>query len=288
MEALPAWFWLTFAALFGAVWGSFLNVVIVRLPLGESVVSPGSRCLSCGAPVAWYDNLPVLSYLILRGKCRACGARFSPRYALVEALMAAAGAVAVHVFGPTPAALGFYAFFWLLAGIAAIDLEHWIIPHELSWSGIGVGLVFSPWNPRATWKGALLGAGVAWAAFTLLSIVGEKVFKKEALGLGDRWLLAMEGAFLGAGALLPIVFLSSLQGSVVGLLLIAIGRAQTGKPKPSAVTLAGQGEEAEDRWVPPRNAIPFGPFLALAGVEWLLFGPDAWHWYVEKLAAAAR
>jgi leader peptidase (prepilin peptidase) / N-methyltransferase len=277
---------------FGAVWGSFLNVVIVRLPRGESVVSPGSRCMSCGAPVAWYDNLPVLSYLILRGKCRKCGVAFSPRYALVEALMGAAGVAAVQLWGATLPALGFYVFFWLLVGIAAIDLAHWIIPHELSWTGIGLGLLFSPWNPRVSWRSALLGAVVAWGVFTVLSVVGERIFKKEALGLGDRWLLAMEGAFLGPGALLPIVFLSSLQGSVIGLLLIAVGKAQTGEPKPQGANEAAKDRDEEDNevddWVPPKNAIPFGPFLALAGVEWLLFGPAAWARYVEKLAAAAR
>jgi leader peptidase (prepilin peptidase)/N-methyltransferase len=278
----------TFAALFGAVWGSFLNVVIVRLPLGQSVVSPGSRCVACGAAVRAYDNIPVLSYLVLRGRCRKCGVRFSPRYALVEAAMGAAGVAVVAVFGPTLAALGFYVFLWLGLGIAAIDLEHWIIPHELSWTGIALGLVFSLVNPRANWKAALLGAGIAWLVFTLMSWVGEKIFKKEALGLGDRWLFAMEGAFLGAGALLPIVFLSSLQGSIVGLLLIAIGKAQTGQPKADATKPAAAVEEGNesDDWVPPKNAIPFGPFLALAGIEWLFFGPAVWAWYAAKLAAA--
>ncbi len=201
----------------------------------------------------------------------------------------------IATFGAGWAALGFFAFLWLLLGIAAIDIEHWIIPHELSWPGIGLGLLFSLVNPRASLRSAALGAGLAWAAFTLLSWIGQKVFRKEALGLGDRWLLAMEGAFLGWGALLPIVFLSSLQGSIVGLILIAMGRAQTGKPsekspggplaEPPAGEPAGQSLDEED-WVPPKNALPFGPFLALGAVEWLFVGPALWGWYQSKLLQA--
>ena len=227
---MPLWLINVFAVAFGAVCGSFLNVVVVRLPRGESVVFPGSRCLACGAAIRAYDNIPVLSYLLLLGRCRRCGARFSARYALLEAICGGAAAAVVATFGVSWAALGFFAFLWLLLGIAAIDLAHWIIPHELSWSGIGLGLLFSWVNPRAGPRSAALGAGLAWASFTLLAWLGQKVFRKEALGLGDRWLLAMEGAFLGWDALLPIVFLSSLQGSIVGLILMALGRAQTGEP----------------------------------------------------------
>ncbi len=284
---MPLWLIYPFAVAFGAVCGSFLNVVVVRLPRGESVVFPGSHCVVCGGAIRAYDNIPVLSYLLLRGRCRRCGTRFSPRYAVIEAICGGAAAALVAVFGVGWASLGFFAFFWLLLGIAAIDLEHWIIPHELSWPGIGIGLLFSWVNPRAGPRSALLGAGLAWAAFTLLAWLGEKVFRKEALGLGDRWLLAMEGAFLGWSALLPIVFLSSVQGSIVGLALMATGRAQTGEPRPergsSPVSASPPGEED---WVPPRNALPFGPFLALGAVEWLFLGPGLWGWYQAKLLQA--
>src|SRR5581483_8245190 len=259
LALLPAWFAYGFAAAFGAVCGSFLNVVIVRLPAGESIVFPGSRCVSCGAAIRAYDNIPILSYLVLRGRCRRCGARFSARYALVEVACAAAAAATVAIFGLGWAALGFFAFLWLLIGIALIDLRWWIIPHELSWTGIGLGLAFSFVNPRTTPRAAALGAALAWAGFTVLAWLGQKILRKEALGLGDRWLLAMAGAFLGWSALLPVVFLSSLQGSIVGLVLIAIGRAQTGEaPAPVA-----EVTKDDQEWVPPKNALPFGPFLAL-------------------------
>jgi leader peptidase (prepilin peptidase)/N-methyltransferase len=285
-RSLPPWLVYPFAVAFGAVCGSFLNVVVVRLPRGESLAFPGSHCMACGAPIRAYDNIPVLSYLWLRGRCRRCQARFSARYALVEAVCGAAAAAMIHVFGLSLAAMGFFVFFWLLLGIAAIDLKHWIIPHELSWSGIALGVLFAWGNPRANLRSALLGAALAWAAFTVLAWVGQRVFKKEALGLGDRWLLAMEGAFLGWGALLPIVFLASLQGSVVGLLLIATGRAQSGQvpPEPPGSALKAPGDEED--WIPPRNALPFGPFLALAALEWLFLGPSLWGWYQTRLFEA--
>jgi leader peptidase (prepilin peptidase) / N-methyltransferase len=268
----PAWVLIACGA-FGALWGSFLNVVIVRLPRGESIVFPASHCVACGAPIRAYDNIPVLSYLILRGRCRHCGSRYSARYPLIELVAGLAAAGSVECFGLGVAALGFFVFLMLLLAIAAIDLEHWIIPHELSWPGIAVGLLFSPFNPNTTILGAVAGAAIAFAAFTLLAWVGEKVLKREALGLGDRWLLAMEGAFLGAGALLPLIFLASVQGSIVGIGLIALGRAQKGD----------QATGHEDGWVPPRNAIPFGPFLALAGAEWLFVGPALLEWYRQQI-----
>jgi len=281
---MPAWLITVFAVAFGAVCGSFLNVVVVRLPRGESVVFPGSHCVACGAAIRAYDNIPVLSYLLLRGRCRRCGARFSARYALLEAICGGAAAAAVATFGVSWAALGFFAFLWLLLGIAAIDLAHWIIPHELSWSGIAIGLLFSWVNPRAGPRSAVLGAGLAWAGFTLLAWLGQKVFRKEALGLGDRWLLAMEGAFLGWDSLLPIIFLSSLQGSIVGLVLIAAGRAQTGESQTSGPVSAPRSDDED--WVPPKNALPFGPFLALGAIEWLFLGPGLWAWYQAKLFQA--
>jgi leader peptidase (prepilin peptidase)/N-methyltransferase len=114
--------------------------------------------------------------------------------------------------------------------------------------------------------------------------LGHKVFRKEALGLGDRWLLAMEGAFLGWDSLLPIVFLSSLQGSIVGLILMALGRAQTGESQPKGPAVASPSDDED--WVPPKNALPFGPFLALGAIEWLFLGPGLWAWYQAKLFQA--
>ena len=296
---VPLWLFPACAFVFGALWGSFLNVVIVRVPREESIVFPPSHCTSCGAKIKPYDNVPILSWLWLRGRCRACGARFSVRYPIVEALSAFAAWGCVSAFGLSWAALGFYVFLALCLAITFIDLEHWIIPHELSWPGIALGLLFSWLNPRATPLEALLGAALAWAGFTLLSWLGEKIFKKEALGLGDRWLLALVCAFLGYQAILPVVFLASVQGSVVGLALIALGKSQTGErptdPAPEGGRLSatqdkgategrrrapdGPTDPDEEDWVPPKHAVPFGPFLSLAGAEVLFAGPAMLRWY---------
>jgi leader peptidase (prepilin peptidase)/N-methyltransferase len=276
---LPYWFWTATAFLFGSAVGSFLNVVVVRLPRGESIIHPGSHCMSCGASVKALDNIPIFSFLILNGRCRNCGAAFSPRYALVELASALLAVACLREFGPGLAAVGFYVFVVLLLAISLIDLEHWIIPHSLSWTGIGLGLIFSFFNPRARPLASVLGALLGWATFTLVALLGQWLLKREALGLGDRWLLAMEGAFLGAGMLLPIVFLASLQGSVVGLTLRAFGRSfarSSSPPAPVVDSSTGSSTDATtEEWVPPKNAVPFGPFLALAAAELLFFGP-AW------------
>ncbi len=281
--ATPAWLWPAVAAVFGALWGSFLNVVIVRVPRDESIVRPASHCVACGAKIRPWDNIPIVSFLLLRGRCRACGARFSIRYPIVEALGAIAGWGCVTLFGPGLAAAGFFVFCLLLVAIAFIDAENWIIPHELSWPGIAAGLAFSFANPRARPVDAALGAALAWAGFTLMSWFGEKIFKKEALGLGDRWLLAVVGAFLGYGALLPVVFLSSFQGAIVGLVLIALGKGQTGE-RPDVESATGEEGADPDDWIPPKHALPFGPFLSLAGIEWLFFGPSLAQGYARIVA----
>ncbi len=286
----------------GAVVGSFLNVVVARVPRGESVVSPRSRCPRCSAAIAWYDNVPVLSWMLLRARCRACGAPISWRYPLVEALAGAAGYLAFsrHELGGAFAAeLTFVA---VLLALAFIDLDTWLLPHALTWPLIAFGLAasalgFSP----APIGGSLLGAFLGFAAFAAVSVVGEKLLKKDALGFGDVWLLAGIGAFLGAKALLPVVLLASLQGSVVGIALLLAGRgtpgplpgpasvppattatlpadpmAPSGPPPPPTAPPAGDpaatappSTAQEDVWVPPRHALPFGPFLALGALEWL-------------------
>ncbi len=285
------------AACLGAVVGSFLNVVVARLPRGESVVRPRSRCPRCGTAIAWYDNVPVFSWVLLRARCRACGAPISWRYPLVEAL--AAGAALAAFFrhglgGPFAAELTFAA---VLVALAFIDLDTWLLPHALTWPLIAFGLAaaalgFSP----AALAPSLLGAALGFAAFAAVSVVGEKVLGKEALGFGDVWLLAGIGAWFGARALLPVVLLASLQGSLVGVALILLGRATPGPPTPgppspptppSAASPVATGTApstatparpaaptpaASDDWVPPKNAVPFGPFLALAALEWLWLG----------------
>lgn len=312
------WLYEAAAFLVGLCVGSFLNVVIARVPEGLSIVHPGSRCPKCGTAIRWYDNVPLLGWTLLKGRCRACAAPISLRYPLVELLVGLLALALARRYGLDPRALLYFVFAAFLVVITYIDLDHWIIPHVVSWPGILLGLGTSFVNADLTPAESVVGATSGFAAFALVGIIGAKVFKKEALGQGDWWLLALIGAFLGWKALLPVILLASLQGTVVGLLLILLGRNETGEleegestagelsgpaepaptpsaPSPSAPSpgeadavfpavpapaggAAGDktGDESaeaeEEEWVPPANAIPFGPFLALAALEQLFFG----------------
>jgi leader peptidase (prepilin peptidase)/N-methyltransferase len=257
--AIGAW-----AAAVGAVVGSFLNVVIARVPEGESIVRPRSRCPACKAPIAWYDNLPVLSWLALRGRCRACGARISLRYPAVELLGAAAAWLAWRRHGLSAEAAVELAFLAFLIALAAIDLDRWELPYELTRPLLVLGLAGSAVSLTAApgLRSSAIGAAAGFAAFWLVRKLGALVAKKEAMGVGDVWLLAGLGAYLGAAALLPVVMLASIQGSLAGVALILLGKGQPG-PDP-------ERPPAEGEWVPPRHGVPFGPFLVLGAVEWLL------------------
>lgn len=310
-----------YAALLGATVGSFLNVVIARVPAGLSVVRPRSRCPRCERPIAWHDNLPVISWLLLRGRCRGCALPISARYPVVELLGGLLGWAAWHRHGFTAAALAELCFTALLLALAAIDLDTWLLPNALTWPLIALGLGAAALRLSAapSLASAAWGAGLGFAAFFAVSFLGEKVMKKEALGFGDVWLLSGLGAWLGALALLPVVLLASTQGAVVGLALVALGKGQPGPaeapgvgadpsstpggapvaapdqgaasapgpaptsppaeaidPAPAAGAEQPSAEPADevDDWVPPRNAVPFGPFLVAGALEWLWFaGP---------------
>jgi leader peptidase (prepilin peptidase)/N-methyltransferase len=259
---VAAW---AFAA--GAAVGSFLNVVIARLPRGESIVHPRSRCPGCKAPIAWQDNVPVLSWLLLRGRCRACRAPISWRYPLVELLGGLAALIAVSRHGFSTEAAVEFAFAAALLALTFIDVDTWTLPHVITLPLLAAGIAFSALHLTAAGAllGSIAGAAAGFVAFAAVAFLGERILRKEALGFGDVWLLSAIGAWLGLGALLPVVLLASLQGTVVGIALIAIGKAQTGKGV-EAPPDAPPGEEA---WIPPRNAVPFGPFLAAGALEWL-------------------
>ncbi|MGC3997939.1 MAG: prepilin peptidase [Anaeromyxobacter sp.] len=279
---LPAALAATWAAVVGACVGSFLNVVIARVPAGLSIVRPGSRCPRCQKAIRWYDNVPVLAWLWLRARCRDCGAPISARYPAVEllGLLAGLGAWARH--GLTLAALAEFVLVMLLLALSAIDLDTWSLPHELTVPLLGLGLLAGAaglppvpplarelvpaWLPGwvpATAVSAALGAAVGAGLFWLVRVVGGRLARKEALGLGDVVLLGAIGAWLGLAGLLPVILLASTQGAVAGILLLALGRGQTGEGEP----------QGDDGWVPPRNSVPFGPFLALAALEWLYLAP---------------
>jgi leader peptidase (prepilin peptidase)/N-methyltransferase len=265
VQPIPFGFLAAFALALGAVVGSFLNVVVSRLPQEASVVRPRSRCPRCGAPIAWYDNVPILSFVVLRARCRACAAPISWRYPVLEALTAAAALAALLRHGASLRALAELVLVALLLALAFIDLETWLLPHALTWPLGLLGLAASAagLSRAPSLASSALGAAVGFAAFALVAALGKWVFKKEALGFGDVWLLLGVGAWLGIAALLPVVLLASVQGSVVGIVLVLAGRATPGRDP--AAPAAGDDEV----WVPPRNALPFGPFLVAGALEWL-------------------
>ncbi len=244
-----------FAALFGLIAGSYLNVVIYRLPRGLSTVTPRSACPACGAPVRAVDNLPLLSFLLLGGRCRDCRARISWRYPLVEATTAALFVASLERFGPTPSALAAAFFCCLMMALALIDLDHLILPDRLTLSGLVAGLAMAAWLPwggiRQAAIGALLGAAVlaaVWAGWYL-------VRHEEGMGLGDVKMLALIGAFVGWRGVLVTLFFASFAGAATGLALIA---------------LHGAGM---------RSKLPFGSFLALGGVIAMFAGRQIAAWY---------
>ncbi len=245
----------TFVA--GAALGSFLNVCIRRVPSGESVVYPGSHCPQCGTPITSRDNIPLISYLLLRGQCRSCRAHISLRYPAVEALTGIALVLLLYRFGLTGRFGVSAAFLAALIVISFIDFDHQIIPDAISLPGIVVGLALAaiglgpPLLDSAA--GVLLGGGVLYAV-----AVGYHAWTgREGMGGGDIKLLAMIGAFLGWRAVLVTLVIGSFTGAVVGIAFI----------------LARGGDT--------RVPIPFGPFLALGATCALFFGDELIAWYLH-------
>ena len=247
----------------GAVIGSFLNVCIYRIPAGESVVTPRSRCPHCLTTIRWYHNLPVVSWILLKGRCAYCGAPFSIRYPLVEALTGILFALFFYRFGVHQATLVAWLLAALLVTISFIDLDHQIIPDVISLPGIPLGFFCSFALPWLSWQSSLLGILLGGGILLAIALGYEWLTKQEGMGLGDVKLLAMLGAFLGAAAILPIIFLASIMGTAVGVPLMLIKRAGR------------------------KLAIPFGPFLAGAALVYLFFvdrlDPLA-RWYGQALA----
>ena len=242
--------------IFGALIGSFLNVCISRLPNEESIVSPGSHCPQCQAPIRFYDNIPLLSYLLLGGKCRNCRNPISLQYPLVEGITAGMSLLLFLRFGPTLSYLVYFCFVAGLIVITVIDLYHQIIPDVISLPGIIAGLLGALVIPQMTFlnsiAGALLGGGSLFAVATLY----QWVFKREGMGGGDVKLLAMIGAFLGWKAVILTILLSSLIGSVIGIAIMVV-----------------KGKDF-------KYAIPFGPFLSLGAVIALFYGEALIQWYL--------
>jgi leader peptidase (prepilin peptidase)/N-methyltransferase len=263
-----------FVGVFGALLGSFLNVCVYRLPRNESVIHPRSRCPGCGTPIAWYDNVPVLSWLALRARCRRCHAPISMQYPLVEAAVALIWAGSVAWQGLTPDAV-FDAFFvTLLLGIALTDAQYYVIPDIFSLGGTAVGLAVALAPGGLIWwlgfAGAALGYGLLWMVRWAgdlalrrgwiggeeLGSVLEEGEQPTSMGEGDLRMMAMVGAWLGPVGVVLTLFLGALAGSFVFVPLRLAGR---------------------------KIAVPFGVFLAVGAVAALVFGAELIGWYVERV-----
>jgi leader peptidase (prepilin peptidase) / N-methyltransferase len=232
----------------GAAVGSFLNVCICRIPEGLSIVFPPSRCPHCGHPIRFYDNIPLISYLLLGGKCRDCRERISPRYPLVEVLTAVFAYLLFRRYGLTPAYPVVFLFICTLIVITFIDLDHQIIPHILTLSGIPVFAILAVLYLDLAVIDAFLGIMIGAGTLYFVAVYYEALTGREGMGGGDVNLLAMLGAFLGWQSLLLILLVSSLLGAVVGVALIL-----------------AKGKDL-------RYAVPFGPFLCAAAVLDLFTG----------------
>lgn len=267
----------------GACFGSFLNVCIARWPFELSVVRPRSRCPRCGQSIAWYDNIPIVSWLLLRGRCRGCALPISLQYPFIELLVALGWTVCALVWGPTALAVRIAVFGTILLGIAITDARHYLIPDGFTVFGLawvfvtsvygefsgGSAYFVSPWN-------AILGACVGAGAIRIVGWLGEVFLRKEAMGFGDETLMAMVGAALGPGRALLTIFAGAVLGAAAFLLVVyplvrrrAAANAQLEMPLPAPS--------------PEMPQVPFGVFLAPAAFAALLWGEAMIDWYLRRI-----
>lgn len=267
------------AFVFGACIGSFLNVVVYRLPNDLSIVSPGSHCPACSRPIPAWLNVPILSWIVLRGRCHFCAAPISIRYPLIELVTGLLWLASVRTFGWSWASVAAIVLSSALVAITFIDLDVWEIPDEISLPGIVVGGLLRPVAFGAPWWDGVIAAGVGAGALALLRWTFLRLRGVEGMGLGDVKLIAMIGAFVGLKGLLPVLLVSSVAGSTIGLLAMAAGPS-TGATKdpPSDPTDPNDPDDPDD-WAPPDRAIPFGPFLTLGALFHLFFGPAFLRWF---------
>ena len=266
----------------GACIASFLNVVIWRVPRGESIVSPPSHCPKCNASIKWYQNIPILSWLALRGKCANCKAPISPRYILIELLGGVLFLAAFWKYGTNgglaSAALNtLVAWIWIALMIVGsmIDFDHKLLPDFVTVGGMILGLLFHGLISIAQFLhdsnirlfdysiiqsvcGLIFGFGLLW----LIRFLGSKAFKREAMGLGDVFLMGAVGALFGPVAVLVTLILSSVFGSVVGLSMVALSKTKFGK----------------------FVEIPYGPYICMGCLAWMFYGPELVNWYVGMFA----
>lgn len=242
----------------GACLGSFANVMIVRMPAGESIAFPGSHCRACKAKINWYHNIPIIAWLILRGRCAKCGARFSARYAIVELVMAVLFCLTFFATGLNVTLGERLIFVFMAVTASVIDLDHMILPDKFTLTGIVLGLLGALVNPERTFVdaalGVLMGGGFLWAVAYLYWVFRHR----EGMGGGDIKLLAWIGSLLGWSAIPAIIIVSSIVGSLFGLVLATRSKAGL------------------------RFAIPFGPYLVAATLAYMLLGGQSWsRWYLS-------
>ena len=246
--------------IFGLCIGSFLNVCIYRLPASKSIVHPRSMCSNCGTLIASYDNIPILSYLWLKGRCRHCRTKISLRYPMVE-LLGGLFALGTYLkFGLTIEALIYYLFFAALIVVTFIDLDHRIIPDVITLPGIPICFAAGFALPTITYKDALLGILIGGGSLYVIAWAYDRITKKEGMGGGDIKLLAMIGAIVGWQGVLFTIFVASLVGTLAGLAVMLQSRKGL------------------------KLAVPFGPFLSIGSITYIIFGTPLIDWYFNLLS----
>jgi leader peptidase (prepilin peptidase) / N-methyltransferase len=296
------WFFAASAFLFGLVFGSFLNVCIFRLPLGRSVVAPRSACPGCGTPIAAFDNIPVLSWFLLGGKCRACKQLIAPRYWMVELMTGILFLSCVLRFGVTIAAIKFCVFSFFVLGLIFTDADTKLLPDALTIPGLWIGLLFAPFAPVngilsllrmagmpaiPGWAGTLIDATAgALVGAGFIYVVGEVWYRLrgiEAMGFGDVKLMAMVGAFVGPKLVLMTILFGSFLGSVAGIwMALAAKRKRMRRWKHADPAIAeARAQRAMDVMM-QRFQVPFGIFLGIGGLLSAFFGHDLIAWYANQ------
>lgn len=271
-----------FAFMFGAIWGSFLNVCIARWPRDLSVVRPRSKCPYCGHQLAWFENIPLVSWLALRARCRCCDEPISIQYPLVELAVALGWMFSFSHFGPTLTALRVAVFFTILLGIAITDVKHYLIPDGFTVFGLFfvlatsvIGLFMNEQGPFVGPFDALVGACAGAGLIAIVGWLGEVVLKREAMGMGDVTLMAFAGAALGPSRAIVTVFAGALVGAVTFLAVVyPFARVrQSGFREQTELALGGASFDAP--------LVPFGVFLAPAALVTLLWGDTAIAWLLR-------
>ncbi len=279
-------FVLTFFFVIGACIGSFLNVCIARWPHDQSVVHPRSRCPKCGLQIGWYDNIPIVSWILLRAKCRGCGLPISAQYPGVELLVGLLWLASAWQFGYTFTALRVALFMTLMLGIAVTDAKHYLIPDGFTISGLVFVLVASlvagvtgEQGPFASPYDALVGACAGAGAIAIVGWLGEVMLKREAMGFGDVTLMAVIGGAVGPGRALLVIFIAAAIGAATFLIVVYPVVRLRGAPR---------GEQIDLEIAPASTGlpeVPFGVFLAPAAVVTLLWGDVLTSWYLTRVMA---